>query len=86
MKISDISPKSPSIVYSVNELINFCQYNSIQLYFFNPNNNKFYIKLDEDFVKVELDLFTYLDNEKNLKLYLILILLPRNSKLIKKFL
>ena len=65
-KISDLNPKISSIVYSINELYNFCNQNDIQLYYFDPNMNIFYIRNNNNFESSELNLF--IEKERDLKI------------------
>lgn len=55
--INELGNDINSIVYSTNKLINFCNDNNIQLYFYEPSTNYFYEKEKDKFQKVELDLF-----------------------------
>ena len=62
-KVGDLGKDINSIVYSINSLENFCLENSILLYYFNPNNNTFYIKDNNNkFSIVDLDLFKNKDD------------------------
>ena len=57
-RIGELGKDITSIVYSINSLEKFCLENSLLLYYFNPNNNSFYIKdINNNFSIVDLDLF-----------------------------
>ena len=62
-KIFELEKDTNSIVYSTNKLINFCNENYIQLYYYEPSTHYFYIKDNDKFKKTELDLFK--KKEKN---------------------
>ena len=65
-KVSELNKKISSIVYSINELNNFCVQYDIQLYYFDLNENIFYIKNNNNFYSAELDLFV--EKDRNLKI------------------
>ena len=49
-KNSDLGNEINSNVYSINSLESFCYENCIQLYYYEPKNHKFYIKVKNDFI------------------------------------
>ena len=65
-KVSDLGGNTNSIVYSINQLNNFCFENGIYLYYYEPKTHKFFIKENDDFKEViQLDLFKENKNEVN---------------------
>ena len=65
-KVSNLNYEVNSIVYSFNQLRNFCFEYGIQLYYYEPKTHLFYINEDNNFVNVKLDLLRVYDNKFNL--------------------
>ena len=57
-RVTDLGKDSNSLVYSINELNNFCSLYKIPLYYYEPNTHLFYIKNEDNFVNSDLNLFT----------------------------
>ena len=55
-KVSDLGKANNNLVYSINQLYNFCNQNDIQLYYYDPKKHLFYSKNDNLFVISEFDL------------------------------
>ena len=65
-KVCELGKNVNSIVYTVNQIYNFCFQNNIQLFFYDPKNHLFYIKNDNNFELVNLDFSLENKNEFNL--------------------
>ena len=65
IKVSSLGDDINSIVYSVNQLNNFCLQNGIQIYYYEPKTHKFFIKENNNFQEFQLDLFRKNENEIN---------------------
>ena len=55
-KVSYLGKDTNSIVYSINELNNFCTLYNIPLYYYEPKTQLFYVNKNNDFIKSELNL------------------------------
>ena len=65
-RVYELGKNVNSIVYTVNQIYNFCSQNNIQLFFYEPNKHLFYIKNNNDFQLVNLDFSLENKNEFNL--------------------
>jgi hypothetical protein len=65
-KVSDLGKEINSVVYSINQLYNFCFQNDINLYYYEPKKHLFYIKKNNNFELSKLDLSIENKNEFNL--------------------
>jgi hypothetical protein len=64
-KVKELGSSINSVVYSVNELYNYCFTNCIYLYYYEPKKNSFYIKKDNNFELTKLDFSIESKNEFN---------------------
>ena len=55
-KVSELGKNITSLVYSINQLNNFCVEFGIPLFYYNPTDNLFYKKELDKFINTELDL------------------------------
>ena len=62
-KVGDLGKDINSVVYSINELYNFCLGEGIQLYYYEPKTHLFYIKNNNNFEQSQLDLTKESKNE-----------------------